>query len=491
MRKSFNRFGNIEIEGNAFKYRIPIDQVGTDNKEAIEKDIKRKLQTIDNPDDYLLPSDIQIVNRYVLLYYDLLHVEGFDQLQQMSLEEKLPYFDSLVRLAQSQENGVTISWDKYNFVLDKFEKKLKTIIFETEYFKIYEPAEPLEAVKQLIIFSLTTLKTIINKPSRTDFINPDQDNISFVENLLKIDNLDDLSIYLDSLAVDYEGNIINQSEEVQEEQKQSKKNLTFKKKKDKPTKSKSAKKNTPRKSPGNKGPNSKKKKKGSMSNTKLALIVGAALLLVLIKIFSGSGTDNAADKAKEKKVATVEKAPELHLKSDQDIKKNKAEMFKSDPQYYNKLVQAYRYSYGNENVKAYQLIKNVPKLDLSASDIPLLVKVYDEANDLGNLLTEVPIIANDVIAYLLTQNRLDQLPDISQSMKVKNPNVEFEVGFIEKKYKYMLSYLNKVEINGRKEQQIVTAYLELGDNEQAKNFAEQVGNPDLIQQVEANNLNGF
>ena len=69
-------------------------------------------------------------------------------------------------------------------------------------------------------------------------------------------------------------------------------------------------------------------------------------------------------------------------------------------------------------------------------------------------------------------------------MKTKNPYIEFEVAYMTEDFKTMLTYLDKIEINGRKEQQVIDAYLALGELDNAREFANKVGNPDLIKQVE-------
>ncbi|MDA6151465.1 hypothetical protein OSK18_28695, partial [Escherichia coli] len=76
--------------------------------------------------------------------------------------------------------------------------------------------------------------------------------------------------------------------------------------------------------------------------------------------------------------------------------------------------------------------------------------------------------ANDVITYLLTIEQIDRLPEIAGSMQTNNPYIQFEVAYLVKDYERMLSLINNIEINGRKEQQIFGAYLELGKLDEAR-----------------------
>lgn len=467
MRRAFNKYGSIEIESSTLKYRISIQELGVDDPIEIEKDIKRKLQTVTNENDFLLPFDIQVINRYMVLYYELSHFASLDFLREVKLHQKIPYLLSLISLAKEEEKGLKISWDRANFVCDKYENSVKAILFETDSLKVYEsPTDLLQTVKNLIISTLTTLTVVINTPKRHDFIDASEENIQFVENVLRIETLDDLYMYLETLSLDIE-QAISMSDT--DEKPKEKSRPTLFKGKEKEVKKPKLK--TSKKSSKKKTSNSSSKKKPQDKNAKMMkfgfIFVGAALLLYMI-----SPLIVPTPKEKDKE-AVVEVAIE-----------NEDGYFKGSKQLNNELVEAYRKAYNSDYEEALKLLSKINKKELNSKDVPLLIQVYDETGKLNVLLDEVPSLGNDVVTFLLTNNKLDSLPDIASKMETKNPYIEFENAHYKQDFEYMLSFIDKIEINGRKESQIIDAYLNLEKVNEARKFAEKVGNPDLIKRVE-------
>ncbi|MEK5105015.1 hypothetical protein MKX83_24040 [Cytobacillus sp. FSL M8-0252] len=464
MYKSFNKLGSIEIEGNQLKYRIATQEINVEDPKEIEKDIKRNLVKLDEEkDNYLLPFDIQTINRYMVLYYDLSHTYSLEYLREISLKEKLPYFLSLVEIAKSERKNIYVLWDRMNFVLDKYEKKAKVILFETDHLKIYERENNLKSVVDIMTYAMTTLNKVLGLPKRNDFIDTSPDNINFIETIFRLDNLDDLSMYIETLMIDLEEKE-NEIEEVP--QKSFLKNTRLPKRK---------KENE--KKPKYKKTEQKKRKPVDKNNKMMKLGVGffafTMLVYLLLPVLLPSSDGSKGEK--EQEIISVE-----DLDTGKDV-------FASSEKYNNNLVSAYRKAYNSDYKDAYKLLSNIPKKELSNSDIPLLIKVYNESGKLGSLLDEMPILAGNVITFLLTNDKLESLPEIASTMETKNPYIEFEVSYMMEEYETMLSYMDKIDINGRKEQQIIDAYLALGEKEEARKFANNVGNPDLIKQVEQYN----
>jgi hypothetical protein len=483
LNRQFNKYGNIEIEGNTIKYRIASKEINQDEPIEIEKDIKRKIQTIKNQDLFLLPYDINMINRYMVLYYDLSSYNSIEILRQLPFEEQLHYFLSLVQLAKAEEEeNVTIYWDdKLNFVLDSYEKKVKVILFETKYLQVYEKKTPLKAIVDLMISSMTSLNKIIKLPTRNDFIDASEENISFVETIFRIDNIDDLEMFIDSTIIDMEKK--DQEDEEELNDKKDKKSKLFRKKTAAPKKKKDKKKVTNNRvnSYHYNQQSNKKKPKNKDQKLFITLIVAVVGVFILLGVSNlmlpskSASNDEASESASAVVTTTSTKDGEVNS------------VFKDSDKYNNDLVSAYRKAYNSNYKEAYKILSKLNKKELSPTDIELLIKVYDETNNLNKLLDEFPTVANEVITYLVTTDNLNQLTDLNTSLEKENPVIAFEVSFLEGDYKKMLSYVDKVDINGRREQQIVTGYLELEKYDDAREFANKVGNPDLISQVDSFN----
>lgn len=470
MRRAFNKLGSIEIEDNTLRYRISTQELGMEEPEILIKEIKRKVHTIGKEDMFVLPMDISIMNRYMVLYYDVAHYQSIDYLREVDLETKLPFYLSLIEIAKEQEKGLLLSWDRLNFFCDRYENKVKIALFETETLKIYEDApDLLRAVKDLICTTMTDLNKIINIPRKHDFINPSEENIVFVEKVLKMQNLDDLYMYIETLQMDME---LDNSVSIDREEAK-KKSSFFKKtakkekvvlKKEKPAEKVIVRKKKPK-------PNSNKKK--TVQNKKdrqmkmLFIAVGVGLVLYFMAPLLTPPTGEAKDTSTVNLVSTDESG-----------------YFKGTANKDVNLVDAYRKAYNSEYDGAYTSLAKVDKKTLDLKDIPLLIQIYDETGHLAGLLDEVPNLANDVITYLLTKNKLDSLTDVAAAMETKNPYIEFETAHIKEDYETMLTLIGEVEINGRKEKQIMDGYLALERFDEARRFAEKVGNPDLIKLVE-------
>jgi len=475
MRRAFNKYGSIEIEDSILKYRISIQELNSDDTLEFEKGIKRKLQTVINANSFLLPFDIQVVNRYMMFYYDLSHFASIDYLRELELDEKIPFYLSLIELAKEHEKGTKISWDRANFICDKYEQDVKVFLFETDNLKVYEsPIDLMKTVKDLIVSTMTTLSVVMHLPKRQDFINPSEENINFVENIYKLQNLDDLYMYLETISLDLEQAASLHEDEPDSKKKKARslfkpieKKEKIEKPKEKKEKVKTKKAPSSKKAKGNVNKKNVKNANDRKMPGKLILLVGAALILYIISNVILSPNDSENGSLMTEKVGT-----------------NESSFFNNSQKYGNNLVWAYRKAHNSDYEEALGFLSNIRKSDLDKGDIPLLIEVYDKNEQLSELLTEVPTLANDVITYLLTENKIEEVVTVSNGMESKNPYIEFEKAYINQEFEYMLSLVDKIEINGRKETQIIDGYLALEKYDEAKNFAEKVGNPDLIKKVQ-------
>lgn len=463
LKRAFNKIGSIDIEKNTMKYRIPLKELSLEDPESLEKEIKRKLKEVPDNNIFLLPYSIDTVNQYMLLFYDLTNFSSIDSLQQMDLKEKIPYFQSMVNLGKvEQDDGLKLLWDPHNFVVDTYEKNIKVILFETESLKIYEDeVNTLKAIKEAIIKSMTNLKVVLSMPKRHNFIQPNAQNYQFVENVYGIESLDDLAIYLESVSLDIEqaSASLNQNDEEMSV------DTSTKQKKKKPKKSKAKRKQRrPPKIKENR-PGKKKVKKVNKEVILAGIVAGIAIVLFgLSNALEGTSEGN-----EDKVVEEVQSTSEFFNGS------------QTDP---STLVQAYRKAYDNRYSEAYTLLESIPKKEFSDQDIPLLLKVYDKTENMSELIDVVPSLATEAITYYIANDSLNQIKDLNEKMETENPYIIFETAMLEQEYELALSVKDQIDLNGRKESQIVEAYLNLQKGEDARDFAEKVGNPDLIKRVE-------
>lgn len=466
MRKAFNTLGNIELVENTMKYRISVQDLGVDNPLVLEKDLKRKLLEIENQNNYLVPYSIEVVNRYMILYYDVAHYKHLDYLQELDLEEKLPFLLSLVQIAKSQEKGFNVVWDKANFVLDHHEQRVKVMLFETELLKVYEvPNDILKTVQDMICASMTNLKSFVSLPRRQDFIDASEENIRFIEDVYRMESIDDLNMYLETQIVDLEQSYADSIEE--EVQKKTVKRTLFKKSvaTNRSEVKAKRKKNVPKKSVPN---GAARKKDNGQRNFKL--MVGAVIGVFALYFLSSMMLPSAEEVDNDGlvPVASVDDDGYFTGSATNNVH----------------LVEAYRTAYNSDYKASYESLNQMDFKELDVKDVPLLIQSYEETGNLHQLLDKVPSVANEVVTYLLTKNKLEQLSDITAKMETQNPYIEFEKAHYNQEYEYMLSLVEAVDINGRKESQIIDAYLALEMPEDARRFAEKMGNPDLIKRVE-------
>jgi len=482
--KTFNKYGNLEIGGDMVKYRLSTELHHTENPTEINRSIKRIIH--EHPvGKYLIePSSVENGGRYTFINYDLSNYLSIDRLREIHFEDKLNYYHSLIDIGlEVEKESLKIVWDRMNFAVDDIEESIKVMLFETDQVKVFETDNEttFNHVRDLIVTSLTTLNEVNGLPKRINFIyDTDENSIKFVQEMFSLNSLTDLRMLLDTFALDYEDEEEKNEEIVEEE---SPKKSIFKKKESTPKsentpKKKKEKRTKPVPKKAQSFSSNKSKKKSKLDN-KTKIMIGVMILsLVLLGInqviFSSDASKNNEDTPA---IGTNKLATSTYFKDSntQAIQKS--------------IVRAYRLTYNQNYEDAYKTLLPVNKRDLAFTDLPMVIEVYHSQNQLAALLDEAPIqdVANEVITYLIKKDELDELPSIAKTMETQNPYIDFETAYLENDYKKVISLMDEVDINGRKEGQIVDAYIQLNRFDDANKFAQKVGNPDLIKQIEGSN----
>lgn len=195
IRTIANRIGTIEINQDSVYFLQPLTAFETDDMESIEQAYEKSFACIKESTPLVPVKEITFQAGQVRYEYDVTGLLAFTALRAFEFEEKLPFYLDLINLAKHQQ--IKILWQKENFVLDREKKKLFGMVIENDVMSISDNKDPVSAVKELIIISLTKLNELLERPKRMDFLEPSEEVIRFAETIyLKLDSLDQIEGYI-------------------------------------------------------------------------------------------------------------------------------------------------------------------------------------------------------------------------------------------------------------------------------------------------------
>ncbi|PEN54726.1 hypothetical protein CN596_12160 [Bacillus toyonensis] len=87
--------------------------------------------------------------------------------------------------------------------------------------------------------------------------------------------------------------------------------------------------------------------------------------------------------------------------------------------------------------------------------------------------------AESVVSYYIAVDNLKKVKEL----KTKNPLINFEIAALDDKHEEVIKLKDHVPLDGRREGIIVNSYLKLNKSEEAKKFAQKVGNKDLLEKI--------
>ncbi|PGL76823.1 hypothetical protein CN931_25810, partial [Bacillus sp. AFS054943] len=87
--------------------------------------------------------------------------------------------------------------------------------------------------------------------------------------------------------------------------------------------------------------------------------------------------------------------------------------------------------------------------------------------------------AESVVSYYIAVDNLKKVKEL----KIKNPLINFEIAALDNKHEEVIKLRDQVPLDGRREGIIVNSYLKLNKSEEAKKFAQKVGNKDLLEKI--------
>ncbi len=87
--------------------------------------------------------------------------------------------------------------------------------------------------------------------------------------------------------------------------------------------------------------------------------------------------------------------------------------------------------------------------------------------------------AESVVSYYIAVDNLKKVKEL----KTKNPLINFEIAALDNKHEEVINLRDQVPLDGRREGIIVNSYLKLNKSEEAKKFAQKIGNKDLLEKI--------
>lgn len=195
IRTIANRVGTMEINQDSVYFLQPLTAFETDDMELIEQAYEKSFARIKESTPLVPLKEITFQAGQICYEYDVKGLMSFSAIRAFEFKEKLPFYLDLINLAKDQQ--MKILWQKENFVIDREKKRLFGMVIENDVMSIAYNKDPVSAVKELIIISLTKLNEVVDRPKRMDFLEPSEEVIRFAETIfLKLNSLDEIEGYL-------------------------------------------------------------------------------------------------------------------------------------------------------------------------------------------------------------------------------------------------------------------------------------------------------
>ncbi|MGE6415558.1 hypothetical protein ACQKDD_15435 [Planococcus kocurii] len=435
IRTIANRIGTIEINQNSFYFLQPLSAFKTEEMEQIERAYEKQMHQVIGDYTFLVAQQISFQSGQVRFAYDLTDLHAFTALKGMEFEDKLPYYLSLVRLAQKSD--VNMLWQKENFVLNKEESRLHVLVTENEVMPLHNDKERAMAVKDLIIISLTRLNQVFGRPRRTDFLEQSDEVIRFAETIyLRLQSLEEIEAYILDVSNQIEEKKQLQQQEL-ERSKQTQKKWAGS--------STALSENVQRFISVPKKPKKKQTKSTTTGNNKLFVGVVAVLLAAFgLNVLLTQATENAETKEPRE----VDSA-ELNL------------------------ADVYREGLLGDTEGVVERLESVDYSELPVADQAVLNQLYIEQGDYKKALAHQPTLIGEIAAQLSQNNDVEGLKELQDMTEEPAEVVEFELASVEAEWSRIIELRNQVELTDQRIETVIEAFVEEKDFQGAKGFLEK------------------
>lgn len=443
IRTIANKVGTFEIEGNTISYLQPLSTFHTQEMNQVQKGYKDKMHTLRESTLYLPARDITFQSGQVCYTYDVNGLQSFDTLKMMYLEDKLPYYLSLIKLAK--EKQVEVLWETENLVIDVEEASIKALVIEHEAFTVENEKSPLIAVKELIIISLTNLQHVYGRPKRSEFFEQNEEVIQFAEMIyLRLDSLDHMASFIQSM---YDESLERKQTEQEElaQQLANKKRFSLAKLvpigflQPKSKKTPEMQKVLPSSQPT--------KKAKTKKETNIRFLVGTAAILVvalLLNILLTDANKNAQSPEDQLKTATQQ--------GETNVEQVYLDGLLGDTEGVMKVLEEKEYD------------------RLTKDEKELLQQLWIEHGSYEQYLEKEELAVSRLTEYMTNQNLPDELDRLQDILKGSNPHIDFAKGVLSKEWDNVLANREGIDLTEERKTHIVTAFLSIEDIAAAKAF---------------------
>ncbi|WP_017380614.1 hypothetical protein [Paenisporosarcina sp. TG-14] len=444
IRTIANKVGTFEIEMNTISYLQPLSTFNTQEMNQVQKWYKDKMYTLQESTLYLPARDISFQSGQVCYTYDVTGLKSFNALKTMYLEDKLPYYLSLIQLAKEKQGEVL--WETENLVIDGEEASVKALVMEHQAFAIENEKSPLSAVKDLIVISLTNLQQVYGRPKRSDFFEQNEEVINFAEMIyLRLDSLDQMASFVQSLFDEIQERKQIEQEELGQELANKKRFSISKLVPVRFLQHNSEKKPEIRTDLPSSQPTKKAKSK---KEDNIRFLIGAAAILVVALLL------NILLTGANKNAESPEGKPAAH-QEEKDVEQVYLEGLLGDTESVMKVLEAKDYDHINKD------------------ETELLHQLWIKHGSYEKYLEKDELAVSRLTEYMTKKNLRDELDQLQEILKVSNPHIGFANGVLEREWDQVLANREGIELTEDRKTHIVTAFLQVGDIKAAKTFVSE------------------
>ncbi|MEK3981641.1 hypothetical protein MKY37_21800 [Psychrobacillus sp. FSL K6-2836] len=445
LRTVANKVGTIEVSGNTISYLQPLSTFNTQEMDLIEKRYREKMNLLQGHPQVVPAKDINFQSGQVCYAYDVTGYKSFNSLKTMYLEDKLPYYLSLIELAKNKE--IKVLWNAQNLLIDEENQLVKVMVIENDALDIVNDTSILNIVKELIVISLTNLEQVFGRPKRSDFFEQREEVIQFTEMIyLRLNSLHQIKEYIEVM-----------NEEVQERKRQEQAEFEKRMANNKVA---SFLQRTPFKIARTNNTDQRRIVSLDNNHTKKPMVVGKSrgnnkrfLLgtvgIVIIAIVLNLVLTNANKSA---------------LSTNQSVSSASGET-NMEPLYVQALL-------GESKELMDRLSKNEYD-SLSEDHQNLLTQLWLEQGEYQKLLEQDEKAVSLITEYLTNQNKTKELDRLQELIKVDNPHIAFAKGVLAKDPETVINNRNLVELTDERKTHVVNALLQTGEVEKAKMFVSE------------------
>lgn len=450
-RNVANKNGTIEVNGNTFKFSQPIEDYKTEDTIEIENSYRKKLEFIDDDPHYITASNIELKNGQIVFEYNLNDIKMFDYLRTLFLNEKLYYYRSLIEIAKrDRNNDVKPLWVKENFVLDPYDKSIKTLIIEHEQFELQEKVDSVTALKDLIIISLTTMNRVLGKPRRADFLEQTDNVIHFAEKVyLKARTIEEVEEYVNAEIYELE---MQQKKEATEQNQKSKLTLLIDRFTGKLSNSKSTKKESLNPELIDKlqtnGITKQTKRKLSKKEKDARFIIGS-VAIIMIAIALNVVLNNLNDDSASA--------------NNDNTSQERSEIIENNESQEKKIIEMYRNSFFEEDTEIIKRLEEIGYENLeNEKDKAVLEYLYIKSGNYEQALKYNSSSANKVAEYLYENEDASTLNDFISTLETeKTPEIMFYQALANEDWEIASNQMDKLELDEKKINLLLTAFFRL------------------------------